>query len=149
MRREAFERQFCATGAPSGLLKASLCYGQPTVGPTPGFAANRAVAIEVVLKFRQNPVLVQNRESTRVAKPRGPLEEESVPRKPLEEDPVLRAPGRLQKSIWTPGRHQAGKDLWTAWGGTREAPANRKGPFGQPARHQGGIWDCQGGAREA
>ena len=43
VRREAFERQFCATGAPSGLLKASLCYGQPAVGPTPGFAANRAV----------------------------------------------------------------------------------------------------------
>ena len=119
------------------------------MGPTPGFAANRAVAIEVVLKFRQNPVPVQNRESTRVAKPRGPLEEESVPRKPLEEDPVLRAPGRLQKSIWTPGRHQAGKDLWTAWGGTREAPASRKGPFGQPARHQGGIWDCLGGTRDA
>ena len=42
-QREAFERPFCATGAPSGLLKASLCYGQPAVGPTPGFAANRAV----------------------------------------------------------------------------------------------------------
>ena len=61
---------------------------------------------------------------------------------------MLRAPGRLQKSIWTPGRHQAGKDLWTAWGGTREAPASRKGPFGQPARHQGGIWDSLGGTRE-
>ena len=55
------ERQFCATGAPSGLLRAILCYellkailcserpfkGQPVlraaaVGPTPGFAANRA-----------------------------------------------------------------------------------------------------------
>ena len=43
VQREAFERQFCATGAPSGLLKASLYYGQPAVGPTPGFAANRAV----------------------------------------------------------------------------------------------------------
>ena len=31
-------------GAPgSGLLRASLCYGQPAVGPTPGSAANRAV----------------------------------------------------------------------------------------------------------
>ena len=30
------------SGAPSGLLKASLCYGQPAVGPIPGFAANRA-----------------------------------------------------------------------------------------------------------
>ena len=29
--------------APSGLLKASLCYEQPAVGPTPGLAANRAV----------------------------------------------------------------------------------------------------------
>ena len=34
------QRQSCA---PSGTLKASLCYGQPTVEPTPGFAANRAV----------------------------------------------------------------------------------------------------------
>ena len=79
-----------------------------------------------------------------------------MPRKPLEEDPVLRAPGRLQKSIWTPRRHQAGKDLWTAWGGTRKAPASRKGPFGQPARHQGAPGrhlgqpgGHQGGAREA
>ena len=38
--RESCSRQSCA---PSGLLKASLCYGQPAVGPTPGFAANRAV----------------------------------------------------------------------------------------------------------
>ena len=53
----------------------------------------------------------------------GRQEEESVPRKPLEEDPVLRTPGRPQKGIWTPGRHQA----------------SRKGPFGQPARHQGGT----------
>ena len=29
------ERQFCPTGAPSGLLKASLCYGKPAVVPTP------------------------------------------------------------------------------------------------------------------
>ena len=28
--------------APSGTLKASLCYGRPTVEPAPGFAANRA-----------------------------------------------------------------------------------------------------------
>ena len=40
---ERQENQFRATGAPSDLLKASLCYGQPAVGPTPGFAANRAV----------------------------------------------------------------------------------------------------------
>ena len=33
------QRQSCA---PSGTLKASLCYGQPTVEPAPGFAANRA-----------------------------------------------------------------------------------------------------------
>ena len=33
------QRQSCA---PSGILKAHLCYGQPTVEPTPGFAANRA-----------------------------------------------------------------------------------------------------------
>ena len=33
------QRQSCA---PSGALKASLCYGQPTVEPTPGLAANRA-----------------------------------------------------------------------------------------------------------
>ena len=29
------ERQFCATGAPSGLLKAILCYGKPAVGAHP------------------------------------------------------------------------------------------------------------------
>ena len=122
LRREAFERQFCATGAPSSLLKASLCYGQPAVGPTPGFAANRARAIEVVLKRRQNPAPVQNRDSTRVAKPRGPLEEESVPRKPLEEDPVLRRPGRPQKSMSTPGRHQESrKQPARRQGGTRKA----------------------------
>ena len=40
MLRESCQRQ---SRAPSGLLKASLCYGQPAVGPTPGFAANRAV----------------------------------------------------------------------------------------------------------
>ena len=41
-------------------------------------------------------------------------------------------------------------------GGTREAPASRKGPFGQPARHQGGTreagkdqLDSLGGTREA
>ena len=33
------QRQPCA---PSGILKAHLCYGQPAVEPTPGFAANRA-----------------------------------------------------------------------------------------------------------
>ena len=33
------QRQSCA---PSDILKARLCYGQPTVEPTPGFAANRA-----------------------------------------------------------------------------------------------------------
>ena len=33
------QKQSCA---PSGSLKASLCYGQPAVEPTPGFAANRA-----------------------------------------------------------------------------------------------------------
>ena len=33
------QRQSCA---PSDILKARLCYGQPTVEPTPGFAANQA-----------------------------------------------------------------------------------------------------------
>ena len=40
--REAFERQFCATGAPSGHLKAVLWYGKPAVGPTPGFGTKQA-----------------------------------------------------------------------------------------------------------
>ena len=48
---KAFKRRFCTTSslrkailcyAPSGLLKAILCYGKPVVRPTPGFAANRA-----------------------------------------------------------------------------------------------------------
>ena len=109
-----------------------------------------------------------------MAKPRGPLEKESVPRKPLEEDPVLRATGRLQKSIWTPGRHQAGKDLSTAWEapgrhqragkdhldsprGTREAPGRQErtiwdslgGTREVPGRQERTIWDSLGGTREA
>ena len=144
------------------MLRAADREAHPRICREPGRSP-----LKVVLKFRQTPAPVQNRESTRVAKPRGPLEEESVPRKPLEEDPVLRAPGRLQKSIWTPGRHQAGKDLWTAWGGTseqeraiwtaREAPGRH---LGQPGRHQGGAREAgkdhlgqpgkhQGGARKA
>ena len=49
MPREAFERQFCATGAPKDLLKASLCYGKPAVGPTPDLAQNGPVATEICL----------------------------------------------------------------------------------------------------
>ena len=63
-----FERQVCATGA-----------SKPAVGlASPGFAT------------KQNLAPVQNRVSTLVAKPRGPLEEDSVLREPLEEDFGLR-----------------------------------------------------------
>ena len=51
--RESCYRQSCA---PSGLSKGSLCYGQPAVGPTPGFAANQAEII-------QNPAPFQDRDS--------------------------------------------------------------------------------------
>ena len=67
-------------------------------------------AIEVVLKFRKNPAPVQNRDSTRVAKPRGPL-------------------GR--GSCATDTREAAEKHLDTG-----EAPG-RKGPFGQPGEAPG------------
>ena len=163
-------RRVCATRS---LRKAILRYGrskrpfkdQPVLrvagcGAHPRICRAGPFAIEVALKFRQNPARVQNRDSTRVAKPRGPLEEESVQRKPLEEDPVLRTPGRPQKSIWTPGRHQAGKDLldslgrhqggtseqertiWTACEAPGRHQGGRKGPFWTaweaPGRHQGG-----------
>ena len=43
-----------------------------------------------------------------------------------------------------PGTREAGKDQLDSLGGTREAPGRQertiwKGPFGQPARHQGGT----------
>ena len=81
------ERQFCPTGAPSGLLKASLCYGKPAVVPTPqDWPRAGPFAIEIVLELGQNWTSVQNRVSTPNAKPRGALEEESVLPEPLAED---------------------------------------------------------------
>ena len=84
--QEIFDGQFCATGAPSRLLKAILCNGKPAVRPTPRFAASWCI------KIKQKLASVQNRVSTQVGKPRGPLEEDSVLRSPLEEDSVLRGP---------------------------------------------------------
>ena len=178
-------RRACATRS---LRKAILRYGRskrPFKGQPVLRAADRGAHPRICREPGRSPLKLYSNldkirrpskiESTRVAKPRGPLEEESVPRKPLEEDPVLRAPRRLQKSIWTPGRHQAGKDLWTAWGGeqertiwtareapgrhqgciwdslggTREVPGGQERTFGQPARHQGGTREAFGTAWEA
>ena len=50
------QRQSCA---PSGILKASLRYGQPTVEATPGFAANWADRHWNCIKVIQNPAPFQ------------------------------------------------------------------------------------------
>ena len=53
MLQAVVERQFCATGAQSGLLEASLCCGQPTAsrpwGPPQDLPRTGPFAIEVVL----------------------------------------------------------------------------------------------------
>ena len=120
-------------GAPgSGLLRASLCYGQPAVGPPQDLPRTGPFAIEVVLKFRQNPAPVQNRDSGQLDSLRGTRE----------------APGRQERSIWTaceaPGRHQ---------GGRKEAPGKhqggRKGPTAEAAGRQKRTnwtaWEAPGG----
>ena len=75
-----------------------------------------------------------------MAKPRGPLEEESVPRKPCATDTREAAEKHLDTGA-APGKQE--RTIWTA------CEAGRKGSIGQPARHQGGTREAGRAIRTA
>ena len=66
---------WCLSGCPNGpflppwclpegnISKASLCYGQPAVSPPQDLPRTGPIAIEIVLKVRQNLAPFQNRDS--------------------------------------------------------------------------------------
>ena len=77
-------------------FKANLCYGQPAVEPTPGFAWNRPFPIEIVLKVKQYPAPFQNRDSTGKPVLREGLSRQSCAtrgrfRSPVAQSPLLQA----------------------------------------------------------
>ena len=122
-------------------------------GPPQDLPRTGPFAIEVVLKFRQNPAPVQNRDSDQLDGLRDHLDSLGG-RKGLIGQPARRQGGTREAGkdhFGHPARHQGGTgkagptacEAPSKHQGGRKGPTGHqggtKGPFGEPGRHQGGT----------